>query len=402
MFGSLLSGRSTRGVAGNHLKFCSGLASFFLVSFSFAMPAMAAPFAYLSLGGNKVAVVDVANNSPVKEITVGTSPWGIAADPSGRYVYVANSGSNDVSVIDTQSNLVARTIAPMAAAGLPLGVAVNPNGSRIYVTNFIGNMLSVVDVASGLPLAQIPMRQPRSIAISPSGNFAYVGSVQADINAPLGSRSSAVVDLQQNRVIGEIPLDATFTSNILFSPDGSRAYFGEGSRISVINTSTHTIVAQWPSAIPGGIGLLGNIALSADGSRLYAVTYSDRKLITFDTATGSIVSSFSITEEPNGLVVDSARQTAILLGEKTGLAMSINLNTGEITKSYTLGGSPKAFGSVVTNGAPAQQVDSGGIGGGGGGCGYLSGNGGPPDPTLPFLAMLALLMLASRGRFMRR
>jgi YVTN family beta-propeller protein len=354
--------------------------------------ASARPFAYVALGGNKVAVLDIATNFVVQEVTVGNSPQGVAVSPSGRFVYVANVGSHNVSVIDTQTNVVSSTFTPMSTNGLPYGIAVHPTGNRLYVTNWNGQSLSVIDPASGLPLAQIPLVNPRAIAVSPTGSFAYVSQAQ-----PSAPRTVAVVDLQQNRVVAEVPMN--LIGNIVFSPDGSRAYFAEGVEVVVVNTANHTIISRWPLTQEGGLTLLSSIAISADGSRLYAVTTTDKRLNTIDTATGSVISRFTFENEPTSLVVNSAQQVAILFGERTGLSTSVNLNTGAVMNSVSIS-SPKVYGTVVTNGA--TQIDNGGVSGGGGGCGYISGSGGPPDPTLPTLAVLALLTLALRKRARQR
>jgi YVTN family beta-propeller protein len=39
-------------------------------------------------------------------VNVGTNPLGVAVNPAGTKVYVANQGSNVVSVIDTTNNTV--------------------------------------------------------------------------------------------------------------------------------------------------------------------------------------------------------------------------------------------------------------------------------------------------------
>ncbi|WP_256332130.1 MULTISPECIES: YncE family protein [unclassified Streptomyces] len=52
-------------------------------------------------------------------IPVGDTPQGIALTPSGARAYVANRGSNTVSVIDTATNTVTATV-PVGDA--PIGV----------------------------------------------------------------------------------------------------------------------------------------------------------------------------------------------------------------------------------------------------------------------------------------
>jgi DNA-binding beta-propeller fold protein YncE len=49
-----------------------------------------------------VSVIDTTTNTVVTTIPVdtGTTPTGVAVTPDGEHVYVANQGSNPVSVID--------------------------------------------------------------------------------------------------------------------------------------------------------------------------------------------------------------------------------------------------------------------------------------------------------------
>jgi YVTN family beta-propeller protein len=64
-----------------------------------AMPSAAAAFAYVAnSGSNTVSVVDMSTTPPtvVATVPVGTSPFGLALSPDGRRVYVANSASNTV------------------------------------------------------------------------------------------------------------------------------------------------------------------------------------------------------------------------------------------------------------------------------------------------------------------
>ena len=60
-------------------------------------------------------------------ILVGTEPFGVAVTPDGSKVYVANQGSNSVSVIATASNTVTDTITdPSFSAPAAFGVFIQP------------------------------------------------------------------------------------------------------------------------------------------------------------------------------------------------------------------------------------------------------------------------------------
>ncbi|MEK9132875.1 MAG: YncE family protein [Patescibacteria group bacterium] len=54
--------------------------------------------------GDKVYKVDLQNAKVVAEITVGQAPHGVVISKDGAYVFVTNYSSNDVSIIDANSN----------------------------------------------------------------------------------------------------------------------------------------------------------------------------------------------------------------------------------------------------------------------------------------------------------
>ena len=83
---------------------------------------------YMSTGrGGTVAVIDIAGRQRafelVKEIPVGTRPWGMALSEDGRFLYTANGPSNDVSVVDTST---LTTVKRIAVGRSPWGVVLGP------------------------------------------------------------------------------------------------------------------------------------------------------------------------------------------------------------------------------------------------------------------------------------
>jgi YVTN family beta-propeller protein len=72
-----------------------------------AFPAEAQPFAYVANGGSDtVSVIDTATKMVVATVGVGMVPDGVAVMPNGQHVYVANASSNTVSVIHAATNTV--------------------------------------------------------------------------------------------------------------------------------------------------------------------------------------------------------------------------------------------------------------------------------------------------------
>jgi YVTN family beta-propeller protein len=67
---------------------------------------------------------------------------GIGYNPNSGNIYVANSGSHSISVINGETNRVDSTF---LVGRIPYAVAYNPINDHIYVTNLGENSVSVID-----------------------------------------------------------------------------------------------------------------------------------------------------------------------------------------------------------------------------------------------------------------
>jgi YVTN family beta-propeller protein len=74
-------------------------------------------------GSDSVSVFDGVTGSYVASITVGTYPQAIAVNPMTNTVYIVNSDSSNVAVIDGATNLFTNTV---TVSDSPVAVAVNP------------------------------------------------------------------------------------------------------------------------------------------------------------------------------------------------------------------------------------------------------------------------------------
>lgn len=95
-----------------------------------------------------VSVIYLTQEMPVREIMAGLHSSGITCSPNGRYVVVANAGSDTLSVIDTRTNDVVETIwAKPSPADLfgasPNALVFAPSGDLLYVANGTQNAIAV-------------------------------------------------------------------------------------------------------------------------------------------------------------------------------------------------------------------------------------------------------------------
>jgi YVTN family beta-propeller protein len=132
-------------------------------------------------GDRSVSFFDPETLAETGRVNVGSHPNELLWAKDGR-LFVANSGSNTVSVI--RGGSVAETIRtsmdPKAPVGsTPDALALSSDGKRLYVANADNNNVAVVDINAqeSKILGFIPTGwYPTAIAISPDGKQLYVGT----------------------------------------------------------------------------------------------------------------------------------------------------------------------------------------------------------------------------------
>ena len=122
-----------------------------------------------------VSVIDLKTRKVIKEIKVHLHPSGMVLCPDASRLYVANSNSDLISVINTQTDQVIKDINPKPMAELPFGstpnsLAISPDGKTLYVANGDNNLIAVIDLATDQVKGLIPAGwYPGAIVLSKEG-----------------------------------------------------------------------------------------------------------------------------------------------------------------------------------------------------------------------------------------
>jgi YVTN family beta-propeller protein len=158
-------------------------------------------FAYVANQGSNDLSAYVINSStglltPVAGspfASQGTTPVSLTVDPNGLFLYVVDNASNDVSVysIDNSTGTLAAAGVPIPTGTGPFALTVDPTDTYLYVANFGSNTVSAytIDSSTGqlTELSNSPFAvgsEPTSLKIDPSGNFLYVTNYgSADVTA---------------------------------------------------------------------------------------------------------------------------------------------------------------------------------------------------------------------------
>ena len=261
-------------------------------------------------------------------IPVGSSPQGIAVDPTGTHVYVANNGSDTVSVIDTATNTVTATIDVGAA---PVGVAVDPTGTQTYVTNNGSDTVSVINTATNTVTATIDVgAAPVGVAVDPTGTHAYVTNN--------GSDTVSVINTATNTVTATIDV-GTFPVGVAVNPAMSRAYVANVgfNTVSVIDTGTNSVIAtiEPPHIAPQGV------AVDPTGSHAYVTSQGRHLVAVIDTASDTETLAIPIGGEAFGVAVDPTGSHVCVTIPLLDSVSVIDTATNTVTATIPVGSSPQ-------------------------------------------------------------
>jgi YVTN family beta-propeller protein len=137
-----------------------------------------------------VSAIDVSDKTHPKlvhNIGVGAQPMALCLDKAQNRLFVANAGSDTVSVIDTETDKVTNTILlrPEQARGLPgatpTGLALSPDETRLYVSLGDMNAVAVVDLKSSTLAGFIPSGwYPSAVAVTSDGTSLFVANAKGE------------------------------------------------------------------------------------------------------------------------------------------------------------------------------------------------------------------------------
>jgi len=262
-----------------------------------AAAAGAEPFAYIAnTSSNNVSVIDTATGTVTTTVGVGSGPVGVAVNWAGTRVYVGNSDGT-VSVIRTDTHAVVATV---PAGGVNRGVAVNPAGTRVYVadstftgiTGVSAKTVTVVDTAFNTAVATVTVGEgPIGLAVTPDGAWVYVA------NSEDGTVS--VIDTSSNTVVATVTVEWQ-PYGVAVNPAGTRVYVANSgtNTISVIDTVTRSVI----ETLATGSTPMG-VAMNAAGTRLYVANRFSTSVSVFDLATNTPLPAVVLDPFPYGVAV---------------------------------------------------------------------------------------------------
>lgn len=305
--------------------------------------ANAEPFAYVAnFNSQNVSVIDTETNTVVATVPVGVNPTVITFTPDIAFAYVTIQGHSAVSVIDTSTNAVVGSV-PVGAS--PEDIAITPDGAFVYVTNFGSDNLSVIDTITNTVTATLNAGvRPRGVDVSPNGAFAYVAS--------FASNTVSVIDPATNNVTATVPA-GTGSWKVAVTPDSAYAYVANFSSndVTVIDTGTNAVIAT----VQVGNGPW-HLDITPDGDFAYVVNSSSNSVSVIDTLTNTVAATVGVGSRPVGVSITPDGAHAYVSNFSSNTVSVIETATNTIIATIAVGTSPAGVAVTPAKGALPEPI----------------------------------------------
>src|SRR3984957_15659878 len=247
----------------------------------------------------KLAIPTIAGT-----VQVGQDPSYVEVAPNGKFAYITDTGAKAITVLDTVTDLVSKTI-PIPEG--PPQFASFSNDTRtayvsVYTTSGSVHLIVFIDTATGKVTGTVPVTNhtPGPSEISPNGRYLYVpnhnsmtmSGAMPTMSGP-GQDDIDVINVATRKLLDPITVEPN-PHWIVFGKDGLFYVTDHTSgTITIINSNTNQVVKKFvvgptPHAI----------AISPDFSRLAVTSFGANEVFIISTATDKVIATIQVGREP--------------------------------------------------------------------------------------------------------
>lgn len=290
-------------------------------------------------GSNTVSVIDSSTNTVVRSISVGQRPSGIVVNPTSRKGYVANMLDATVSVIDLSTHTVSTTITSILSSNSffePFPIGINTSTNKIYIGDFYaGNDdIAVINGSTDIKFTDIITTSwdnyPSGIGVNPVTNKIYVplwGEVLV-VNGATDTGNGLVT-------IGAFAWNNPFGVGV--NSNTNRIYIANNSdtTVNVINGSTDTVI----NSITVGNSPYG-VGVNVITNKIYVANNNGNNVSVINGATDTVITTVNVGTNPLGVAVNSNTNRIYISNSGSNSVSVIDGSTDTVIQTILVGTSP--------------------------------------------------------------
>ena len=181
-----------------------------------------------------------------------------------------------------------------------------------------------------------PLLAIMSLGVASAQPYAYVANG--------GPHTLGVLDTSTNTFTDTTITLSGAPNSIAITPDGSRVYaaLGTANSVAVVSTATSSVIAT----IPVGSNAVRAI-MNADGSQVYVMNQNSNSVSIIDTGTNKVLSTLTVGSKPIGAAFSPDGTRAYVTNSYGASVSIINTSTRTVLGTFSTGGAYGSSGIVV-------------------------------------------------------
>lgn len=281
---------------------------------------------------NTLSLIDAETGGEIQRIATGPNPHEVAVTPDGRLAFVANYGSNSLTVVDLVQRASLGSV-DLREHSRPHGITVSKNGRSVWVTtegsqhlvevdvhtrsvkrairtdqrvthmvvlvegqgkaytaNIGSGNVTAIDIASGQVIGHITTGAgAEGIAVTPDDRFVLVTNREAG--------TFSVIDATTDRVVHSLQVGG-FPIRVEVVPDGKRALVSQARAGTLLEIS----IGEWKPGRKLSVGRVPvGIEIRPDGRVAYVANTQDDLLTVVDLDSFEELMTIKAGDEPDGM-----------------------------------------------------------------------------------------------------
>lgn len=274
--------------------------------------------------GNSLAELSISAQRVEATIPVGTAPHGVAYDPVRAELFVANSGSGNVTVV---SNPTLTTLTSIQVGSGPNAVVYDSATGDLFVANYGSNTVSVISDVSNSVVHTIP------VGFGPIA-LAYDSLRGEVVVANSASDNVSFISDSTYSVMAQVPVGSGPTSIAFDSAKGVEAVTNTGSNnLSLISDSSYRVSRSIPCPSSPN-----SVAYDAKRGELFVSDFGSNQLQVISDVNNSTVATVAFGSGPDFVAYDAANDTLTVANSWTISLVSDTNDT--VTGTVETGTSP--------------------------------------------------------------
>ena len=263
----------------------------------------------------------------VNDYATGTNPQYASFDPVNGYLYIPDTGSNQLTVFDPATGA---TVVTISTGTGPTNAFYDPLNQFVYVTNVYSNTVNVVNTTTNTVVLTLTVNTgPNDVALDPANGYLYI--------ADWYSGQVTILNGANNTFVGNLTLGPTSieSGTIAFDNANGDLYVTDcgSNNVTVIHAANQTILTNISvGTCPYGIGYdpaNGEIWVADDFTNLVSVISG---------ATNTVVDTMVVGLYPDGFAFNPVNgQVYIASCTSTTSLMVVNGTTDAVTATLNLG-----------------------------------------------------------------